>query len=215
MREFRTCVIAFAAAAACLGTVWAADKPAEPARHGLVPEEGAVELMLLWQKSVREDMKLSDDESMKVREFVMQQWKKAKELENAGEADQDKGFTELTKENEKFLKETLSPEQTKRLEQIALQKAGLLWVTRKHIASELNLTDEQMQKAHELQEQARKQVQEYLSSDREAKKGEVEKLHEESRNGLKSLLTDEQKAKWKEMRGEPFKGEFEFGQSKQ
>jgi hypothetical protein len=71
-----------------------------------------------------------------------------------------------------------------------------------------------MKKAHELQEQARKRVEEFLSSDREAKKDEIEKLHEESKAGLMSLLTDGQKAKWKEMRGEPFKGEFQFGPSK-
>jgi len=203
-----------------MGAARAADKPPPAAapppgaaahKKGMVPEEGAVELMLLWQKSVRDDLKLTDDESMKVHDFIAGQWKKAKALEGAADAEQDQKFDELTRENEQFLKETLQPEQSKRLEQIALQTAGLLWVTRPHIADQLKLPDDQKKQAHDLQQKARQEVDDLLNaSDREAKKEDVQKLRETSHKRLMELLTDDQKAKWKEMAGEPFKGEFHF-----
>ena len=50
------------------------------AAEHMVPESGAIRLMLLRQKSVREELKLSEDQTNKIRDFSGEQWKKAKAL---------------------------------------------------------------------------------------------------------------------------------------
>src|SRR5207302_9043350 len=56
---------------------WAA--PVQSATK-LIPEEGTVEIMLLRQKSVRTELKLSDSDAEKVHKYAAQQWKKAQEV---------------------------------------------------------------------------------------------------------------------------------------
>ena len=70
----------------------------------------------------------------------------------------------MTKEDEKFLDEVLTPAQHKRLDQITLQVAGLLWIRRPDVAAKLKLTDEQKKKAALYQEEARKEMEELLHS---------------------------------------------------
>ena len=85
----------------------------------------------------------------------------------------------MTKEDEQFLDEILTAAQHKRLDQITLQVAGLLWIKRPEIAAELKLTDEQKKKAAEYQEEARKEMEELLhSTTRRDRHAELRKLHE-------------------------------------
>ena len=52
----------------------------------LVPEEGAIELVLLRHKAVRDDLKLTHREARKIHEFTEEQWKKAQEAEELADA---------------------------------------------------------------------------------------------------------------------------------
>lgn len=205
MRGFRIPTVILAAVA-----VWSL--PGRPAEaQGLVPEEGAVEIMLLHQESVQKELKLTDEEARKVHEFVARQWKRAQEVARHGAAQRKHSFREMTEQNEKFIGEVLEPEQRKRLNQIALQVAGLLWVTREPVASELKLTAEQKQEARRLQGLARKEMQEVLDSTTPAnRKEKLKELEATSRRRLMELLTDEQEARWKEMLGPKFEGRFRF-----
>lgn len=202
MRDFRMWTLALAALVAWGATARSAEKK-------MVPEEGAVQVMLLRQKSIQEALNLTADETKKIYEFTDRQWKKAQRAEELSPAEHDKAYAELTEENQKFLHEILEPDQCKRLDQITLQLAGLMWVTHPDVAAELKLTDEQKAKAKEYQKKARKEMHDMLSSETEA--GKQEKLRElraTSRKRLLELLTDEQETKWKEMYGEPFTGEI-------
>jgi Spy/CpxP family protein refolding chaperone len=195
--------------------VWAA--PARPADDdNIIAQEDAVQVMLLRQKSVQEDLKVTDAEARKIDEFATQQWKKVRAMRDLSEAERNQRFEAMARENEKFIHDTLTPEQRKRLNQITMQLTGLLWAPRPHVASELRLTDEQKRKIKELHKEAHKEAMEAIRS---ASGGEVprEKWREmrmANRRRLMSVLTDEQKAKWKEMAGEPFRGELHFGPSK-
>lgn len=182
------------------------------AENRLVPEEGALEVMLLRQKSVREDLKLSHDEADKINKFTSQQWKKAQEYNALPDAERDKKFAALTKENHEFVEQVLKTDQRERLKEIELQVAGLLCVTRDDVAKKLNLTEEQKKRAKELQREARQEMEDFIYS--ESKTGQKEKLAEikkTSRNRLNDLLTDEQEKTWAKMTGKPFTGNFEFG----
>src|SRR5438477_9051046 len=146
---------------------WAA--PVQSATK-LVPEEGTVEIMLLRQKSVRTELKLSDSDAEKVHKYAAQQWKKAQEVSELSEKEQDAKYAGMAKENERFLEQTLTKDQRKRLDQITLQLAGLLYVTRQDIASQLKLTDQQKQRAQKMQKEARAEMEDLIYSDKHEKR---------------------------------------------
>lgn len=181
------------------------------AKEGFVPEEGAIDLVLLRQESVQQELRLNAAETQKIHDFVSVQWKKAQAINDLSPDQRNPKFQELERENQRFLDQTLQPAQRKRLRQIALQAAGLLCVTRPDVATELNLTEEQKQKARQLQQLARKEIQELLDSpSREGRKEKLQELRMTSRNRLMELLTDQQEVKWKEMTGPRFEGRFKF-----
>jgi hypothetical protein len=177
-----------------------------------VPEQGAIEVVLLRHKAVRDDLKLTQREARRIQEFTEQQWKKEQEVEEiADEKEGDRRFDEMTREDERFLQEILTPEQKKRLDQITLQVAGLLWITRAEVAAALKLTDEQKQKAVEYQKAARKEMEELLYSEtRRDRQAELRRHQETCKQRVLELLTDEQEAKYNELIGEPFRGELKF-----
>ncbi|HUY33493.1 MAG TPA: hypothetical protein VMV69_12150 [Pirellulales bacterium] len=190
---------------------WTAPARAAEKEVKLVPEEGAVEVMLLRQHSVRKELKLTDDEAEKIHKFTSQQWKKAQHVSALGEKERDRKFDEMTKENERFLEETLTKDQKKRLDQITLQVAGLLCVTRPHVASKLKLTSEQKKRAPQLQKEARDEMEELIHSTSDGEKQEkLSELRQTSKKRLLELLTDEQESEWKKMTGAPFKGDLHF-----
>ena len=207
MRNGRMWALALATLIAWSVPAGAADEKAKP-----VPEEGAVEFVLLRHKAVRDDLKLTHREARMIHEFTEEQWKKAQEIEELTDAkERDRKYDELTKQDEKFLDAVLTPAQHKRLDQITLQVAGLLWIKRPDIAAELKLTDEQKKKAVEYQEAARKEMEALLhSTTRRDREAELRKLHAASKKRLLDLLTDEQEAKYQEMIGDPFRGELRF-----
>lgn len=204
MRETRSGILALVAL-----FLWS--PPALPAER-VVPEEGAVRVALLRHKSIRDELKLTDDETRRIHDFTERQWKKAQRIEALPDtAERDREFAGLSRENDQFLKEILEPEQLKRLNQITLQTAGLLWVTYPQIADQLRLTDQQKAKARESQGEARREMQEILyAKTRGERHAKLKELRQTSRKRLMEILTDEQEKTWKEMAGEPFRGEIRF-----
>jgi hypothetical protein len=181
--------------------------------EAIIAREEALEVMLLEQKSVQEDLRLSPEHGKKIHEFADSQWKKVQAMKDLNKEERDRRFEAMAKEDERFLKNTLSEPQLKRLEQIAMQVAGLLWVMRSDVAKDLNLTEEQRRKIRELHREARTEAQEAIRSagSGEIKEVKFNEMRMSNRKRLMSVLTDEQKAKWKEMAGPPFRGTLHFG----
>src|ERR1700704_2358910 len=69
----------------------------------MVPEEGAVEVLILRQQSVQRELNLTDDQVEKIHAFSARQWEKAQEANKLSESEADKKFLELTKENRRFI----------------------------------------------------------------------------------------------------------------
>jgi Spy/CpxP family protein refolding chaperone len=207
MRHLRMWTLALAALIAWCVPIRAADEQPK-----LVPEEGAIELVLLRHKAVRDDLKLTHRETRKIHEFTEAQWNKALEAEKLADAkERDRRYHEMTKEDEKFLSEVLTPAQKKRLDQITLQVAGLLWIKRPEIISALKLTDEQREKAEQYRVESRKEIEEILHSTTERDRhAEVRKHRAAAKKRMLELLTDEQEAKYNELIGPPFLGELRF-----
>jgi len=184
-------------------------RPADPEK--IVPAEGAVQLMLLRQQSVQDELKLAPDQVQKIHDFADKQWEAAHKAHAAGPEAGKAKFEELGKENEVFIAKTLHRDQLKRLDQISMHVVGLLWVMDPKVSKELGLTHAQKDKIKELHEQAHKEVAAAIhSGDKGGRAAKLAELRGAQRKMLMGVLTDEQKAKWKEMAGEPFKGKLVF-----
>jgi hypothetical protein len=186
--------------------VWvAAARPAEQ----MLPSATTLQLLLLRQKSVQQELNLSPEVVAKVAEFTT---KESEAYENEAKLTKEEGqkkSEELEKENQKFLQDSLTAAQRMRLEQITYQVTGVWQLTRPEVARYLKLTEEQQKKFKEMEQEAGKQLGE-IAKDREGRNEKLAKLRAETDRKIEALLTDEQKAKAKELIGEPFKGEIVF-----
>lgn len=171
---------------------------------------GGIPLFYLTQKSVQEELKLSDEQVKKVTEL---QEKQREAFQGFGDLSQEERRTkmqEMAKTQNEAITKLLKPEQLKRAKQIALQqqvsRTLAFTLSNEEIAKALNITDEQKEKVRDIQSKAREETQ-GLGRDEEGfkKRQEIMKATNEKVMGV---LTAEQKAKLKEMQGEPFKGEI-------
>jgi hypothetical protein len=185
--------------------VRAADPPTEP----LVPEGATIHLILLRQKSVQEELKLSPDLVKKIMEFTKKEHEAFKNALAQGEKEREQKLEELDKANQKFLDDNLTAAQRKRLEQIHLHVTGLRQMMRPEIIKTLELTADQQEKVKAMQKEAAKEFEGVLEiKNREARHEKLAKLRADIDKKVEALLTDKQKEKARELIGEPFKGEI-------
>ena len=183
---------------------------AQPAERS-VPERTTIELLLLRQKSVQQELKLSPEVAKKVVDFTHKQRDAFGQALKLGAEERKQKLEEMEKENKQFLADNLTPEQRKRLLEVTLQVTGLHELNRPEVARALNLTEEQQQKFKDLQQEHRKQLAEvFQSKERESRNEKLTKLREGTRDKVRAILTDEQKEKVRELVGEPFRGEIVF-----
>ena len=203
MRTFFTLVLVLAVPA---GFAAAEEKTAP-----IAPQTTTAQLLLLRQKSVQKELKLTDDDVKKIMEFTNKESDEYGKALKLAEKERTAKFNELEMANKKFLEDNLSADQRKRLGQITLQVTGLYQLGRAEVAKALNLTEEQQTKFEEMQKETRKALEEIITSTERAGKTEkLAKLREETSKKIMDALTDEQKAKVREIVGEPFKGEIVF-----
>jgi hypothetical protein len=167
-------------------------------------------VMLLGQKSVQEELKLSGDQIKKAEELAAKQRETLQSLRDLDQEERGKKMQEINQANQKSLAEILKPNQVKRLRQISLQLAGAQAFNNPEVAAELKLTDDQKEKIREIRQQTNQQAQSIRenTSDRTEARQKVEQLNKSTAGKVIGLLTAEQKEKWKELIGEPFKGEI-------
>jgi hypothetical protein len=188
--------------------LWVATaRPADP----LLPERTTIELLLLRQKSVQQELRVSPEVAKKVADFTNKQHEAFGGALKLGEDERKQKLMEMGKENKQFLDDNLMPAQRKRLFEITLQVTGLHELNRPELGAVLNLTEAQHQKFKELQQEHRKDLAAiFQSNERETRHEKLVKLRADTRDKIQAILTDEQKAKVKELTGEPFKGEIQF-----
>lgn len=172
---------------------------------------GGIPLFYLTQKSVQEELKLSDEQVKQVTELQEKQREAFQGLRDLSQEERRTKMQEAMKAQSEAITKLLKPEQLKRAKQIALQqqvRIGLsAVVNNEEVAKELKFTDEQKAKLEEIRNKVREESQ-GLGFDEEGrqKRQEIRKAANEK---VESLLTAEQKAKLKELQGEPFKGEIQ------
>lgn len=174
-----------------------------------LPEGTTVKLILLRQKSVQKELKLTADEVNKITDFTLKQHEAAKKALGLTKDEAKEKFAALEKENKTFLMDNLKPEQRKRLDQITMQLTGLMHLARKETIKTLSLTEAQVGKVKERQKIARKELAKVIGT-KEGRSEKLAKLREETRAFIMDLLTEEQRVIARQLAGEPFTGEIVF-----
>ena len=181
---------------------------AQRAEHA-VAEGATVKLLLLRQKSVQKELQLDPEVVKKIMAHTDGQSQAAKKALDLGEAARKEAFENLGKQNEKFLTDTLTAQQSQRLDQIVMQFTALTQLLKPEMVKELKLSDEQVKKLKDLHTESRKALVELIEAKERAGKSEkLAKLREETRQKIMAELTDEQKTKVRDLAGPPFGGEI-------
>ncbi|MEO6810236.1 MAG: Spy/CpxP family protein refolding chaperone [Isosphaeraceae bacterium] len=173
-------------------------------------------VMLLSNKSVQEALKLDDAQTEKVAKIAEETRGKMRDAfqdsQNLSQDERREKMQSITEGVQKSLTDVLKPEQVKRFKQIELQQRGADALTAPAVQSKLNLTDDQKGKLKDIQEDARKQMEGLRGDsdgDRQAAMEKFRTIRKESQDKSFAVLTDEQKASWKELTGEPVEIQFE------
>lgn len=145
------------------------------------PDEGG---RLLGIPAVQDDLQLTDDQRAKLKTL----------LQNKTSVQTNPKLV-----NEQ-IREILTPDQFKRLEQIRLQVAGLMVLAAPRVAKKLQITDDQASK-----------IQSIIQKARDDQKAEVPKpahplieLRDNVEPLIRALLTPDQIATWQTLIGKPF-----------
>lgn len=164
---------------------------------------------LLFNPDVQKDLKLSEEQTGKLRDALgkvmtkyreeFQKWQKsqpsAKEYEKTMKA--------FHEDSDKAVAGVLDAKQIKRLRQIEWQLNGVGALHDPELQKELKLSDEQKKKLDDIFQTAGKQFQQ-LQEKRETSKEKYDAIFKETEEKANGVLTEEQKKSWKEAQGPKF-----------
>ena len=180
---------------------------------GFGPPEGA---MLLTNKSVQDELKLTDDQKAaltKIQTKMREAMTKARE-EAAGDFAKMREAMQATmqasqKEATTVL-DSLKPEQKKRFHEIEAQILGTRALALPHFQKELALTDKQKEELKGINEDMAKdrlEIMKEAGKDKEGRQAafqKIQKLQQDASAKALKVLTAEQQTKFKELQGEKF-----------
>ncbi|HLJ92314.1 MAG TPA: PVC-type heme-binding CxxCH protein [Gemmataceae bacterium] len=174
---------------------------------------GGNSAMLLRQESIQKELKLTSDQIKKVEELSDNMRDKMRDLFGLEEPERTKMTQELNQETEAAIQAVLKPEQGKRLQQITYQRQGIQALVSPEVVRALGLTSAQQAEIRKLTEAngaaPRRQFGGGFPDDSQRKK--MEDARKATETKILQLLTAAQQAKWKELQGEPFRGDLGFG----
>jgi Spy/CpxP family protein refolding chaperone len=213
MRTFGKAVLAIGMVALMAG-------PARAQGRGFGMFGGGGGVMLLSNKGVQKEVKATDEQVSKLDAFAEEMRTKQREA--------FQGFQDLSTEERrtkmqevgrkiredvnKGLADILKPEQVKRFQQIEIQSAGAQAFAMPNVQAALKLTDDQKSKLDGINQetmQAMRDAREEAGGDMEVMMKKGAEIRKKAADKALALLTDSQKATWKEMTGEPFEVKFE------
>jgi Spy/CpxP family protein refolding chaperone len=168
---------------------------------------------LLANKAVQEDLKLTPEQAKAAQELAGKQRGEFQGLQNLSPEERREKMQELNKKNQEAIATLLKPEQQKRFKQLSLQAGGVMALAMNpEAAKEVGITDDQKEKLQTMQRESAVQMRELFQGGdfQEAAKKMAETRKTNNEKAM-SLLTAEQKTKWKALTGEPFKGDLTAG----
>jgi Spy/CpxP family protein refolding chaperone len=171
-------------------------------------------LGLLRNQQVQQELKLTDQQKQQLEQLGEQWREKMRGLRDLPPEERRQKVEGMRAEVEKQLATTLNEQQMKRLKQIALQVEGYAALERPEVAEQVGLTKEQRQKIRDILRQANEKRREAFQQgqgDRQAAFQRMREIRQWVDGEIEKLLTAEQKKKWQELVGAPFKFEGGFG----
>ncbi len=184
---------------------------------------------LLRSPEVREELKIDAEQEAAITKIERQVRDQPRgegdadtrnfDFRNASEEERQKFFAKMqaaqkeqAAKSRELLEEVLMPTQLQRLDQLALQQRGVMALGDAEVQKELGMTSQQVAKLDQVrseQESAmRDKMQELMQSgDRDSMREKMTEFRDEVEESVTDVLTAEQKAKFKEMKGT----EFDFG----
>ena len=179
-------------------------------------------IMLLGSEQVQKELELVDDQKAqltKMQEEMRAQFTAAfAGVQDLSEEERRKRFEEMRAKGEETMKqlrakveEILLPQQMDRLRQINLQVQGTRALNEPEVAEALGITEEQKTQLATIRDELRKQAEERRAA-RQANQGNQGQDNQADRDArrkaaqdrIMAVLTDEQKAKFEELKGEKF-----------
>jgi hypothetical protein len=169
--------------------------------------------LLLTEPGVQKELGLSEEQVAKVHVFTAEQRAATQEMRGASVLEKRDAFRRVVHDGDAFVEALLRPEQAVRLRQILRQQSGLLALHDPEVAAALKLGDAQRAEVRHIEEDSRKAFQDLFrqyKGDRAQAPRAGQDVRRRSNERLVELFTPEQRAKWKELVGEPFTGELRF-----
>jgi hypothetical protein len=187
--------------------------------RGMGRRPGGNPFGLLSQKSVQDELKLSDDQIKKVEAQQEKQREAFASLRDLDPAERQTAMANQAKASQAALADILKEDQLTRFKQISLQQRGGQALEDPEVATALNLTSEQNDRVKAIQEGVQGEMRELFQAgaaggDRAELQKKAEALRTSTSEKLLGVLTEGQQAKWKAMQGPPFKGEIRQGRGR-
>ncbi len=172
-------------------------------------------ILMLRTRSLQQELKATPEQARKLVDFSDAMMRRGRELSvqlrDMPAANSRAKVEELQRarldELRKGLVEILKPEQIKRLEQIGLQQSGVFAFEMPHVLEALKLTDPQKGQIRAILLEMKATLRDVfveLQKDREAAAARRLEVETQTLAKCTALLTDEQKATWQDLTGEPF-----------
>jgi hypothetical protein len=210
MRRLGTMVLAAGLAAMIATPAFAQRNNRQPGGRGFGPASG---LMLLNNKSVKDELKIGEDAGKKIEDAGKELREKfMSKFQDAG-MDREKMAAvrkEMAEAGSKVIDGLLTKEQLKRFKQIEVQVAGFRAFDKEEVQSALKLTDDQKKQVKELSDDVQKESRELRMAagrdrDKQAEANKkIEALNTKAMETTAKTLTDDQKKTWKDLVGEKF-----------
>lgn len=174
--------------------------------------------MLIRNEKVQEELKITDEQKEKLAALPNQGGGRARGGRGGGQdqsdEDREKAFAEMRKridESNKMVESILDASQLKRLKEISLQARGNGALADEEVATALKLTDDQKEAVKTIQDESGKRMRELRDADPEERRQKFAELRKDTDEEYLAVLTDEQKAKFAEMKGAKIDIDFTAG----
>lgn len=171
--------------------------------------------MMMMGGQFGEELGITEEQREQMTAAMQEMGEKMRAARDAGEdlsqEERMAQFTEMREAMQQKIESILTPEQVARSGQLRLQMEGTRALGREEVQDDLGMTDEQKAQLEAINERVRNGFQELGQAMRDADEDERAELREKmgalrerSEQAQMSVLTDEQKSKFEEMKGEPF-----------
>jgi type 1 glutamine amidotransferase len=213
MRPLSGCT-GLAAALALLAAAAPAQSPqGSLPRLGDLPR-GMIPVLLVGQVSVRKELKLRPDQVKQLEAEQKKWWGQLGGTASLKEPERGRKIQEMSREVEKALAAILSAEQARRLNQIVNQQQGARALGEPDVAQALGLSDAQQKQIRQAAEETTREVGALArpgAPPDQATRARIKEIRKAGSEKALAVLTAAQKAAWKDLQGEPFRGPLAFG----